>query len=272
MAFPEVPRVFYEISPLDEVICQVKFPPILRIEAELPAAFQEQVRGEFPLFDTIDASPLPPDMPDDLARILQATPGSSATEHQFTSGDKQKVWQLRLTRSRLGLACCGYTRWEHFRERLVEPHRALLTHYRPAVFQHICLRYRNVIRRSQLEIGEDIPWSDLLTPWVCGFLAAPGVAGNVEMARAKAATRLGGEIGWLDVEYGLTQEPDGEQSFVIDAHLFDNRDTEPSDAFERLDSLHRQAGHFFRWCITDRLHDALRPQPSSVAVGGGERA
>ena len=267
MAFPEVPRVFYEISPLDEVICQFKFPPILRIEAELPAGFQEQVRGEFPLFDTIDSSPLPPDMPEDLARILQANSGGSPIEHQFTSGDKRRTWQLRLGRSRLGLACCGYTRWERFRERLVEPHRALLSHYRPAVFQHVCLRYRNVIRRSQLGLDQDMPWSELLKPWVCGFLAVSDVAGSVEMARAKAATRLAGEIGSLDVEYGLAQEePDGEQSFVIDAHLFDNRDTEPSDAFDKLDLLHRQAGHFFRWCITDQLHNALRPQTSPVAI------
>lgn len=89
MAFPEVPRVFYEISPLDEVICQFKFPPILRIEADLPAAFQEQVRGEFPLFDSIDASPLPPDMPEDLARILQSTTGIiplNTSLHLGTSG------------------------------------------------------------------------------------------------------------------------------------------------------------------------------------------
>jgi len=32
MPFPEVKRVIYEHNPLDKVICQLRFPPILRIE------------------------------------------------------------------------------------------------------------------------------------------------------------------------------------------------------------------------------------------------
>ncbi len=271
MAFPEVSRSRYEISPLDEVVCQIKFPPILRIEAELPAAFQEQVRADFPLFETVKAGPyanLPPELAD---LVLPGGTGSASLEHVFETNDEDRTWRLGLSRSKLSLSTVDYGQWEKFRQRLAGPYTALVKEYAPALFNHICLRYRNVIRRSRLPLEPDIPWSELLRSPLCGFLAASELRDEVVMARMTAATRLPNGAGLLDVEYGLAQkEPDDETAFVIDAHLFSNGPTEPTDAFDRLDALHRQAGFFFRWCITDRLHDALRPRAVALAIGGGE--
>jgi uncharacterized protein (TIGR04255 family) len=50
MPFPETDRVIYGKKPLDRVICQVRFPAILRIESELPTLFQETIRSQFPGF------------------------------------------------------------------------------------------------------------------------------------------------------------------------------------------------------------------------------
>ncbi|MBL8785507.1 MAG: TIGR04255 family protein, partial [Deltaproteobacteria bacterium] len=47
---PESPRVIYASNPLADVICQVRFPRILRIDNELPADFQDAIRGQFPHF------------------------------------------------------------------------------------------------------------------------------------------------------------------------------------------------------------------------------
>ena len=51
MPFPEVRRVIYKKSPLDRVICQLKFPPVLRIDADMPVEFQDCIRREFPNYD-----------------------------------------------------------------------------------------------------------------------------------------------------------------------------------------------------------------------------
>ena len=271
MAFPEAPRVRYEISPLDEVVCQLKFPPILRIEAELPAAFQEYVRADFPLFETVEPAP-PTDLPPELARFVNSGGiGSFPIEYLFSTGDDDGTWRLGLGRSKLSLSTFNYARWEEFRQKLAGPCEALIKEYGPAPFNHICLRYRNVIRRSHLPFEPDIPWSELLRPPLCGFLAAPELRGEIMMARMVVAARLSGDIGWLDVEYGLVHgEPDGETAFRIDAHLFHRGPTEPTDAFDRLDALHHQAGSFFRWCITDRLHEAMRPRSVAMAISGGK--
>lgn len=53
MPFPPTPRVRYELNPIQEVICQLRYPPILRIGAEAPAAFQEVIRKDYPLYSSV---------------------------------------------------------------------------------------------------------------------------------------------------------------------------------------------------------------------------
>ena len=48
MLFPPTQRVIYHENPLVEVVCQFRFPTILKIDAEIPVAFQEAVRSTFP--------------------------------------------------------------------------------------------------------------------------------------------------------------------------------------------------------------------------------
>ena len=50
MPFPEAERVVYRQNPLDRVVCQLKFPPILKIEREIPVEFQDRIRKDFPGF------------------------------------------------------------------------------------------------------------------------------------------------------------------------------------------------------------------------------
>src|SRR3712207_6261824 len=128
MAFPEAERVLYEINPLDEVICQLRFPPILRIEAEAPAGFQERVRGEYPFYETKQALKLPPGLPAELAQSLAAElPFGNRKSHSFASRDQ--AWSLTLTREFLALTCSAYDRWEVFRARLERAALALTQEY-----------------------------------------------------------------------------------------------------------------------------------------------
>ena len=50
MLFAQYERYQYARPPLVEVICQLRFPTILAIGAQEPAAFQEAVRRDFPQY------------------------------------------------------------------------------------------------------------------------------------------------------------------------------------------------------------------------------
>src|SRR4051794_17776404 len=57
--FPSSPRVIYQNAPLTEVVAQLRFPPLLRIEGAPPADFQDRVRNEFPFVEKGAGLPAP---------------------------------------------------------------------------------------------------------------------------------------------------------------------------------------------------------------------
>src|SRR5262245_23979606 len=109
---PPSSRVQYANNTLEEVLCQLRFPPILKIGSPAPAGFQERLRDQYPLFrEQSEASIiLPPgsSIPIDLARLVP-----TATAYEFASADE--VWKLSLARDFIALTCSKYDRWENFR-------------------------------------------------------------------------------------------------------------------------------------------------------------
>ena len=53
MPFPDAKRIIFRKNPLTEVVCQLRFPPILKIDAEVPANFQEAIRTEFEILSNV---------------------------------------------------------------------------------------------------------------------------------------------------------------------------------------------------------------------------
>ena len=57
--FSNQPRKIYRRNQLIEVICQLRFPEILKIEAHEPADFQDAIRQAYPQYGK-KLEPLPP--------------------------------------------------------------------------------------------------------------------------------------------------------------------------------------------------------------------
>jgi len=185
MPFPPTPRILYHKNPLDQVICQLRFPPILRIEASIPAAFQDAIRDAFSGFAETSEIKLevPPEVsdqvPPEILRQLVRLP--SAKHYEFASEDGK--WKVNLTRAFLSLSTADYQRWEFFKEKLVAPLAALTDVYSPQHFIRIGLRYIDVIRRSKLNLLK-VPWRELLAPHISGVLGHPSVGENVHKLEA----------------------------------------------------------------------------------------
>lgn len=259
MAFPESPRVVYERNPLESVICQLRFPPILRIESEVPARFQERIRQEYPLFRERreEAIPsIPPEIAkvlgEDLPTVLTAIGAVGNRRYELTSADES--WRVTLARDFLALTSRRYRRWEDFRARLVQATDVLCQEYSPAFYVRVGLRYRDVIRKADLGVGES-SWADLLELHIAGALSSRDVAAAVERAFAEITIQL--IAGKVRIRHGLGQDSN---VYIIDADLFTQERTEVRDALSKLDDFNREAGRLFRWAIKDRLHEAMDPQ------------
>jgi uncharacterized protein (TIGR04255 family) len=263
MSFPESQRVTYRRSMLEHVICQLRFPPVLRIETELPAAFQERIRGQYPVLTQLGPIDAASGFPADVLNLVKSMlPVSISRTYQFASGDGH--WKVTLSKESLALECLGvYTTWEDFMRRFAVAIDAVRREYAPAFFSRIGLRYVDIVRRSRLNLA-NTPWKDLLNPQVAGELASE-ISGDVQESGHVLVVRLNEHGDRVRMNHGIvrTQDPD-EASYLIDNDFYSEQKTEIDNVANRLDELHRESGNCFRWCIAPTLHDAMEPQPLAV--------
>ena len=258
MLFPQSPRVIYEKNPLEEVICQLRFPPILRIDSEIPAAFQEAIRGQYPLFtdQATDTLLVPKEISKLIGKDFPIRVGNPT--FNFTSADE--LWKVTLTRDFLALTCLKYVRWEDFKTHLALPLEVFENQYSPAFYSRIGLRYKDVIRRSKLGL-EDAQWAELLKPHIAGTLGLLDFANAVKRAVHNIVIDLDGGSSQVRIRHGLAQENgNGEVCYLVDSDFFTKQRMEKEYALEKLDTFNKSAGRLFRWCITDRLHKAMGPR------------
>lgn len=266
--FPQSPRVIYRNAPLIEVACELRFPPILRIEA-IPAEFQEQIRATFPLFEKAPSHPFPalsqmPQLPPEIVQAVQAQIGGSA--YLFLTEDRRST--TTLTPSSLSLSTTNYRRWEEFRKELRVPFRALLAVYGPSFFVRVGLRYIDAINRESLGLIAQ-PWSRLLRREMLGELAVPHLEKNIEAVARSVRLNISDGTGSVLLRHGLAAVPGKPGlSYVIDVDLFIDSRTEVADAEHRLDIFNELAGRAFRWVVTDELHRTL--DPTEIQPPGSE--
>lgn len=261
MPFPDIERVIYKNNPLDQVICQLKFPPILTIDAEVPAIFQERIRKNFPNYNEtaewkVQIAPgLYSEVPSEIFKSLY--PNAGIRNYEFSSEDGN--WKINLTNSFVSLTANNYERWEAFREKLKNPLSALIDIYSPDNFTRVGLRYIDVIRPSSLQL-EDYNWSDLFEPYISGILSSEQICEHVLGFENTYEVNLsdGESIVRITTKF-VAAVDDGEISFSIDSDFMNRNKSNTDKAFSLLDQFNKSASRLFRWCITDQLHNAMKP-------------
>ena len=257
--YSQEPRCIYRSNQLGEVICQLRFPEILTIGVNPPAAFQEAIRSEFPQYSARKETPPPQ---------ITGAPGNMTLEnqpatinYQFVSADG--VWRVNLTSKFISLACSRYTCWEDFAKKLDKPLVAFIKTYKPAYFERVGLRYLNFISRKALNL-EGTPFNELITPCYLGPLADEEI-NEAASSRCSIDAELnirGGCRLKLHAGPGLVKrnnQPDQEVKFIFDQDLFMAGNVPVNMSAGALQTLHSQAYSIFRGAITDTLHDAMEP-------------
>ena len=261
MALPEAERVIYEIHPLEEVICQVRFPRILKLETEPPVGFQERIQADYPVYKPNQSASLG-GLPQPLAEIMSREFSSSFSRHGHEFESRDGDWALSLNPESLALTCRRYSRWEDFSGRLEDALARFRSLYPLSFYLRLGLRYKNVIRRSRLGLSAS-SWSELLRPWILGAYSRPEMRDEVEHHYLQTMLRLADGQGHVLITSGTVRDVNAkEECYLIDADFFIEKQTECADAHDRLDFLNAQSDRFFHWCIGERLDNALRGRPS----------
>lgn len=262
MIFPEVERVIYNRNPLDNVICQLRFPAILKIDTEVPSDFQEKIRGKYPNLSEsseliFERSPdIEEQLPSESVKQLLKSPGIK--NYEFSSEDGK--WKINLTRNFVSLSTQDYHRWEEFKEKLQLPLNALIDLYSQKHFTRVGLRYVDVIVRSKLGL-ENVSWTELINHHILGIMAVPGIEEKIRSVVSIYDIGLenGGDSVRIATRIVKTMDSD-EECYMIDSDFFTNVKTEKQEALNKLDFFNKHASKLIRWCITERLHKAMEPQ------------
>ena len=258
--FSQQPRCHYGASPLSEVICQLRFPDILSISANPPAAFQDAIRDDYPEY-TLRRDVPPPKVTGAPGHFSLENP-PTVVNYQFSSPDG--VWRVNLTSNFISLSCARYPNWEEFAARLDKPLAAFIRLYKPAYFQRVGLRYINFISRSRLSL-QGVPFSQLISPCYLGPLMEEDVTEAATTrcsVDAEMAIRGGCRVK-IHAGPGLVKQAgkeDKEVKFIFDQDLFMPGQLPVNLSAGALQTLHSQANSIFRGAITDVLHDAMEPE------------
>ncbi len=259
--FEQTERIHYRKNQLAEVICQLRFPTILRIGSEEPAEFQEAVRGMFPRY-AARQDQVPPKINGAGTPAVTVEPQKPVTNYHFVSADG--LWRLNLTNGFLALTSHSYDGWEGFARMMDQPLAHLIRVYQPAFFERVGLRYMNAFSRAALGL-EGRPWRDLIQEPYVGVLAGEDVpedavrrcTHDVDMrlpkgCRLKLHTGLG----------RLTRngQEDPEIKWILDLDLSVGGNIPVNQSVPTLETLHAQAGPVFRSVLTDVLDEALDPE------------
>lgn len=258
--YSDEPRCRYGTNQLAEVICQFYFPEILSIAANPPVDFQEAIRAQYPRFQRRMEVPMPKIVGKPGQFHIENQPGN--INCQFASADD--IWRVNLTTRFISLSCSRYTSWEDFAAHLDKPLASFIQIYRPAYFQRVGLRYRNVISRQALGL-EDKKFSELIAPCYLGPLSEPE-ANEATASRCTLDLEMAIRGGCrLQLHAGPGKErrmvnADKETKFIFDQDLYIAGNIPLNLSAAALNTLHHQAWSVFRGAITDTLHNAMKPE------------
>ncbi len=253
MQIPESPRAIFRNSPLIEVVCQIRFPTILKI-ALPPIEFQERIRSAYPGYnEKKDYGQTFPNI------VGQVQVFNAPAVHEFVSSDGHEI--ISLTREFLALTCRRYGRWEDFSSKWQMAQDALVECYQPNYIERVGLRYQDVLSRKRLGI-ESVAWKELLRPEIAGLFGV-WEEKAIKESFSQSLLSLEDNNNQVRVVHGLFPLEDGEVAYLIDTDFFHEGRLKIEDIRAKLHGFNRSAGNLFRWCISSTLHDALAPETAT---------
>ena len=263
MSIPSSPRVVFRRNVLANVLCQLKFPPVLSIMAKEPAGFQDRIREQYPLYSQDQGIAFPPELKALLGRANFPSVGDHL-RHSFQNADASS--SIFLTKEFLAIETTKYKRWELFSTEIERAAKALQEEYHPAFYSRIGLRYQDVIDRSTIPGLESVPWHELISPNFIGMLGHEDIRPSIAEQTTQSLISLDELPGaFVRVVHGIPKlAGDGRQNvFNFDADFFIEGRVEHHDVEKIVSTFHLVAGNLFRWAITPRLYDALEPESLS---------
>jgi len=240
--FPHKQEVRLQNPPLTEVVCQVRFPAILRILKEDPSDFQELIRSRFPEWEVEQG-------------FMFRFPGSRSAEkpaveketkiHRFKTPDKENL--ISLAADFFALSTKNYTHWHDFVSDLSLAQETVSKVYKPAYATRIGLRYINrfSLKNTKAENFDQV--LDLFNPDLTILLRNKAWTEPSEWLSQLVLSDNGAK---LTLRSGYGKE-NGEDFFLLDFDYFEEDKLSLDNLIKHVNQYHDVIYSAFRWSMKD---------------------
>jgi uncharacterized protein (TIGR04255 family) len=250
LKFPQKPEVRLRKPPLEEVICQVKFPPILRISKETPIDFQDTIRDHFPVLEieqgVIVQFPI-------IGNIEKPAVETSPKIYRFLSPDKKN--NVSIATDFIALSTKKYSTWSDFLQILNFILKTFVNIYQPSFATRIGLRFINRFTKKNTKSKTN---QELLALFreelTCLIQADPWIEPNemlLQMLLSDTREKLTLRIG-----YGKENK---EPFFLLDFDNFEEGQLNIKKTTERVNEYHTKIYNAFRWALLDESLARFEP-------------
>lgn len=251
---PEYERLIFKNSPLDEVVCQLRFNDILQIGHELSPAFHDEVRQDYPRFGRehgvkIGATGNKP--------LVSAQQG--AWQLKSEDGD----WLLSVASNFIALKTDRYVDFADYWQRFKPVVKAFIQEYDIPYFVRVGLRYVNSVVLPR-DNNSSIDWSHYFNDHLAGhygdeMLRSSLVEGNHQLL-------LEHDNGQIGLRYARhVGEASGKEAerFTVDLDCFGSGQIPPEQVEDLLADYNILTYRLFVWCLTPAGREYFEPVESS---------
>ena len=238
------PEVRYSRTGLKAVVCRLTFNPILKIGQEVPAAFQDLVRHEFPKLFQEESTGF---------RIgpgpsMEALPPQPAVWRFRTEDD---CWTAGLAVNFLSLESTRYEHFPDFESRFRVIQQALESVYQTDHYVRVGLRYINAFSPDEFPGG----WGARFNPMLLGVIADSTLAGEVKESRGSFI--LAGDDWTIVVRHGTENG-----TYRLDIDHASEAGVRADEVGQRLKEFNGRIYQVFRWAITSSMHEEMEATPN----------
>ena len=249
--FPPVSDVQYENAPLIAVVCQVRFPPILRIVDEAPSAFQELIRNRFPQLQLEHGVVIR------VPRLgSQAAPEAEPPTKTYRFWTPDERMTVSLAVDFYALSTTNYKHWADFAAHLDLAHQAIQKVYAPTYATRVGLRYINRFTPANTGCQMAAELFDFLRPELTAQSRSEAWTDPVEMRSRLLLTDNNAKFN-LSTRYG---EEAGEPFLILDFDYFEEGQLSLEDVVERCTRYNNIIYRAFCWCVREEKLSVFKPK------------
>lgn len=253
---PNIPDVHLSKPPVNEVICQLRFPPIVKLGISIDPDFQDEIRTDYPYYDRLINNSV---VNDQIVKKLQFP--SDQLNHEFVNQTQNQ--KINIMQNFIALSTTAYDTWDRFQPEISSVFNIFEKHYKPALFTRTGLRYINLLTSDILPGLYEQPLAEFINKDFLGPIADKminnpnllGYSSNLQITdRQDITIQYGIGAAWEEQSPDISRQ---NRYFYIDIDVYQSNKKDLASLDEILNEAHKIAYNALRLVVTDGTINSL---------------